>query len=406
MRSVCAFFYRCFQGAVYLVSWFLPWREPIVFDSGDSLVHMAHDLVGHNHCRVCIVTDEGIVGVGLLQMLLNVLEDVGIECFVYDRTVANPTVDNAQEAAALYREHACTAFVAIGGGSPIDCAKVAAVLIARPGKGVHRFKGILRVLKKLPVLIAIPTTAGTGSEATLAAVVSETDTHEKYAIKDPSLIPYGAVLSAELTVGLPPHITAATGLDALAHAIEAYIGRSNTAKTRRCATEAVSLIFENLPKAFKDGADIEARTNMQRAAYLAGIAFTRAYVGYIHAIGHTLGAFYNIPHGLAIAVTTPHVLSAYGEHAEAKLARLADLIGVASPDAEEGEKAECFIEAVRQLNRSVHIPTGFEQIRPEDIPLLALTACKEGNPEYPVPRIMFRDEFERLFECIRTGGTC
>ncbi len=403
MHGLLTFFYRCFQKCIYIVSWFLPWREPKLFKGENALSELAKLLLKRKKTRVCIVTDKGITETGLLRLLLNALQDVEIECFVYDKTVPNPTSINAQEAASMYKENNCTAFIAIGGGSSMDCAKIAAALVVKPNKTPLQMKGILRVLKRLPLLFAIPTTSGSGSETTLAAVISEPDTNEKYAIKDTALIPYGAILDPKFAIGLPPPLTATTGMDALAHAVEAFIGKSNTRKTKKYALTAIRLIFENLPLAYKDGANIEARENMQQAAYLGGLAFTRAYVGYVHAIGHTLGAFYHIPHGLAMAVTMPYVLTQYGEEAHKKLALLADHIGVSQEGDSEEEKSLRFISAIENLNNTMNIPNKFEHIKTEDIPLLAKTAIKEGNPEYPVPRIMFKKEFESLFEQIRIG---
>ncbi len=405
MDGIRSFFYRCFQVGVYIVSWFLPWREPKLFKGEDALSQLATFLLKKKKTKICIVTDKGIKEIGILRLLLNALEDVNIECFVYDKTVPNPTEQNAQEACDIYKENFCTAFIAIGGGSSIDCAKIAAALAAKPTKKPIQMKGILRVLKRLPFVFAVPTTAGSGSETTLAAVVTESEAHEKYAIKDPALIPYGAVLDPKLTIGLPPSITATTGLDALTHAVEAFIGRNNTNKTKKCALTAIKIIFENLPLAYKDGANITARENMQQAAYLAGIAFTRAYVGYAHAIGHTLGAFYGIPHGLAVSVSLPYVLNQYGEEAHKKLAILADHIGISQESDAVEMKAQKFIEAISTLYSTIHVQNNIPEIKVEDIPNLSKTALKEGNPEYPVPRIMFQDEFEDLFEQIRTGAS-
>ncbi len=403
MEEILSFFYRCFQVGIYIVSWFLPWKEPKRFSGDDALEKLAAQLLKGNQTKVCIVTDKDIVELGLLRLLLNALEDVSIECIIYDKTVVNPTDQNAIEASAMYNENNCSAFIALGGGSAIDCTKIAAALIARPNMEPHQMKGLFRVLKKLPTVFAIPTTSGSGSEATLAAVISDSTTHEKYAIKDPSLFPYAAVLDPKFTIGLPPHITATTGLDALTHALEAFMGRSNTLKTRKYALKAISLVFENLPLVFKDGANIEARANMQMAAYLAGIAFTRAYVGYTHAIAHTLGSFYNVPHGLAVAVTLPLVLSQYGEEAYKKLAFLADHIGISEIHDTQEKRALKFISAIEALNKSLNIQNCISQIQTEDIPSLAKMACNEGNPEYPVPRILFKDEIEVLFEKIKVG---
>lgn len=174
-------------------------------------------------------------------------------------------------------------------------------------------KGILRILRKIPTLIAIPTTAGTGSEVTLAAVITNRAKHHKYALMSFPLIPRYAVLDATLTYSLPPHLTAETGMDALTHAVEAYIGRSSTRETRSLALQAVKLVFDNIELAYADSHDHQARENMLHGAYKAGVAFSKSYVGYIHAVAHSLGGQYGTPHGLANAVIMPYVLEAYGK---------------------------------------------------------------------------------------------
>ena len=262
-------------------------------------------------------------------------------------------------------------------------------------------KGILKIIKKLPPLFAIPTTAGTGSEATLAAVVSNSKTHEKYAIMDTSLIPHFAVLDPLLTVKLPPHITASTRIDALTHAVEAYIGRSNTKNTAQYSIDAVKLIFDNLDEAYANGANLAARSNMQKAAYLAGMAFTRAYVGYVHAIAHTLGGFYSVPHGLANAIILPYVLEYYGDSVQMQLAELADVIGNADPEKSIAQNAEKFIVAIKNLNERLDIPKKVSGIIESDIPVMVERALAEANPLYPVPRILYKDDLFQLFQLIR-----
>ncbi len=278
----------------------------------------------------------------------------------------------------------------------MDCAKGCAARVTNPGKTIPRMRGLLKVGRKPATVFAVPTTAGTGSETTIAAVITDPSTHEKYAINDPKLLPPYAVLDPELTVGLPPHITSTTGMDALTHAVEAYVGRSNTKNTIEKAEKAVALIYANLETAYKDGKNVGARANMLLASYYAGIAFTRAYVGYVHAIAHNLGGLYGLPHGLANAVILPYVLDYFGESAHAPLARLADIAGVSSAGQSVTEKAEAFVASIRGLNRRMAIPEGFEQIREEDIPLIVERAFREAHPLYPVPRIMSRAECEAL----------
>jgi len=273
--------------------------------------------------------------------------------------------------------------------------------VAHPHKTIPQMKGLLKLTHKLPPLFVIPTTAGTGSETTLAAVITNSQTHEKYAINDPHLIPKFAVLDPVLTIKLPKHITSTTGVDALTHAVEAYIGQSNTRHTKAMAIDAIKLIYANLKKAYDNGEDLSARSNMQKAAYEAGVAFTRAYVGYVHAIAHTLGGFYQVPHGLANAVILPYVLEKFGKSAQPKLAQLADLVHVANADDSIAVKAEKFITSIRALNTSLGIPAKLSGIiKEEDLPLMVKRAQAEGNPLYPVPRIMDSTEMLEIFRMI------
>jgi alcohol dehydrogenase len=392
---------RTVQLAFKLGAHFLAWRKPELLEGEHSLDRLPELIKKRGLRHVLLVTDQGIAKLGLMNTLLEGLDAAGINYVLYDRTVPNPTIDNIEEALRLYLSHGCQGIIAFGGGSPMDCAKGVGARLARPGKSLAQMRGQLKVRKEIPPLIAVPTTSGTGSEATVAAVVSNGKTHEKYAINDPVLIPHYAVLDPLLTVNLPPHITSTTGIDALTHAVEAYIGRSNTTETVRCSREAVSLIFENLYEAYSNGGNLAARRNMQRAAYLAGVAFTRAYVGYVHAIAHTLGGFYNVPHGLANAIILPYVLEYYGESAYKPLSELADLIGVTEPSDAIPAKARKFIEAVKQLNASMNIPVKVSGIVERDIPLMVERAFKEANPLYPVPKILTKDDLFTLYRAIQ-----
>src|SRR5699024_452210 len=350
---------------------------------------------------VLIVTDKGIVDVGLMDDFLKRLHDEGIEAVIYDETVPNPTIENIEAAARLYHENNCQGMVAFGGGSPIDCAKIAGARIVKPKKSVHNMRGLFKVLKKLPPLFVVPTTAGTGAEATLAAVFSNSKTNEKYPVMDTSLIPEYAVLDPMLTVNLPPHITATTGMDALTHAVEAYIGKGSTKNTKQWSLDATQLVFENIYEAYTNGENITARRNMQKAAYLGGKSFTRAYVGYVHAIAHTLGGCYNIPHGLANAIILPHVLEYYGESVHTRLAELADLVGVSKTTDTNKQKAEKFIQAIRSLNERMEIPQKVAGISDCDIPIMVERALKEGNPLYPVPKILVKEDISHLYHIIK-----
>ncbi len=394
MKLLRRIYCRGFQKAFKLALPFLPYRNPEVVGSVKALPEI---LIKKKCDNVLIITDQGIRGLGLTQRLEKVLTENGISYSVYDRTVANPTTINVAEAEELWYQSGCQAIIGFGGGSSIDCAKAVGARIAKPHQSLAQMKGILKVHKKLPLLIAIPTTAGTGSETTLAAVITDAKTRHKYAINDFPLIPRYAVLDPKVTLSLPPSITAATGMDALTHAVEAYIGNSTTPATRKNALDAVQLIFENLDRAYTDGSDKEARKNMLRASYFAGCAFTKSYVGYVHAVAHTLGGQYNVPHGLANAVLLPFVLEEYGDAINGKLARLAQAAGIAASDMPEKEAAAAFIQAIKDMKKRFDIGDTIPAIREEDIPSLAHYADKEGNPLYPVPVLMDAHELEKFY---------
>ena len=392
---------RFYQFAYKTVAQFLPWRHPLLLEGENSLEKLPALLERQSIGNVLIVTDAGISRLGLMDSLLEGFTRCGIQYIVYVKTVPNPTIDNIEEALTLYKSSGCEGIIAFSGGSPMDCAKVVAARAAHPGKTLAQMKGQLKVRKAIPPLFAIPTTAGIGSETTIVSVVSNSETHEKYAINDPVLTPHFAIMDPLLTVDLPKHITSTTGMDALTHAVEAYIGRSNTRQTKQWSQEATKLIFENLHEVYHNGKNIKARANMQRASFLAGRAFTRAYVGYIHAIAHTLGGFYNVPHGLANAVIMPHVLEYYGEAVHKPLAELADIAGITDPSDSEEVKCKKFIEALKQMNKQMDIPKTITEIEVTDIPLMVDRAYKEANPLYPVPRILNKKDLETLYILIK-----
>lgn len=387
---------RAYQGIMRAAVNVLDWSEPKLIKGAGAVKELPKTVKQLGYKNVLVVTDKGLMGLHLLDSLFEELKNNEIAYVVYDGVQPNPTIDNIEEARALYLGNGCEAIIAFGGGSPMDCAKACGARIARPDKQIPQLRGQLKVLKKIPMLFAVPTTAGTGSETTIAAVVSNPKTHEKNAINDPRLRPKYAVLDPELTVGLPPHITSTTGMDALTHAVEAYIGQSNTPDTEEKAKMATKMIFENLEVAYKDGKNIEARENMLLASYYAGVAFTRAYVGYVHAIAHNLGGMYGIPHGLANAVILPYVLDYFGESAHKRLAELAEVAGLDCAGKSDKEKAEMFIAEIRRMNKDMNIPDKFDKIKEADISTIADRALKEGNPLYPVPKIMDKEDCVKI----------
>lgn len=390
---------RIYQKAMKFASNFLNFRAPVLLKGEDSLLKIKDVLNENKKQSVLLVSDAFLSSTDYFQELVEDLEKNNIKVSIFNKVIPNPTIDNIEEGLNIYKENKCDAIIAYGGGSPIDCAKGIAARATNPKRPIPKMKGLLKVKHKPAFLIAIPTTAGTGSEATVAAVISNAKTHEKYAINDPKLIPLYAVLDPKLLVSLPGKVTSTTGMDALTHAVEAYIGGSNTKATRKEAKEAVLLIKNNLLKSYQDPTDLEARNNMQIASYKAGLAFTRAYVGYVHAIAHTLGGMYGVPHGLANAVILPHVLRKFGSSCYTRLAELADYISLTDKDKTKKEKAEAFIDFIDELNAQMNIPNKIENvIQEKDLPIMVKRAIKEANPLYPVPDLWDEKDFLEIFK--------
>lgn len=385
---------RIYQAAFHAALPFLPYREPKRYKSVNSLEPVLKEL---SFSSVLIITDRFLHESGCTASLEALLTRMQLSYIIYDGTCANPTTDNVEDALNMYIENNCDCLIALGGGSSMDCAKAVGARVAYPKRSLNKLKGTLRIFRKIPTLIAIPTTAGTGSEVTVTAVITDPKQHHKYTMNDFVLIPYYAVLDPELTVTLPPHLTATTGMDALTHAVEAYIGRSTSKETRHLALKATSLIFKNIKKAYENGSDRDARAHMLHAAYFAGIAFSKSYVGYVHAVAHSLGGQYNIPHGLANSVLLPIVLETYGASVHKKLHKLAIVAGVSTKWDSHEDGANKFILAIRELNSSMGIPETLPGIKEEDIPLMARHADKEANPLYPVPKLMNRKELEQFY---------
>lgn len=390
-KIYCRIYQLAFRAALPL----LPYRDPEIYNSVGDVSLIFKKLHINN---ALLVTDSFLKESGATAHLEDTLRNAGIRYSLYDKTCPNPTTINVEEAFSMYCYDGCEAIIAFGGGSSIDCAKAVGARAAYPKRSLDKLKGLLKVLKRIPVLIAIPTTAGTGSETTLAAVVTDPVKKHKYALYDFTLIPRYAILDATVTYSLPPHLTSTTGMDALTHAIEAYIGKSTTQKTRRLSLEAVKLIFENIETAYNEPANSTARSNMLLAAYKAGVAFSMSYVGYIHCIAHSLGGEYNIPHGLANSVLLPVVLEEYGDSIYKKLHQLAIAAGVASENTPDKDAALTFIQAIREKNDNMNIPHTLSGIKAADIPVMASHAAHEGNPLYPVPKLMDAKELEILYK--------
>ncbi|MGM9971106.1 MAG: iron-containing alcohol dehydrogenase [Anaeroplasmataceae bacterium] len=391
-KAYCRIFQFCFKVALP----FLPYKDPIIIDNISGIIPV---LLKNDKKRPMIVTDKTISSLGLLNGLIDSLKENNIDYVIYDDVVANPTTKNCDEALELFNKNSCDSLIAFGGGSPMDCAKGVGALKARPKKNLNKLKGILHVRKKIPLLIAIPTTAGTGSETTLACVIVDSNTRHKYAINDFPLIPSYACLDESVCMSLPGSVVATTGMDALTHAIEAYIGKSGNKKTRKDALEAIKLIFDNILISYNEKTR-ESRKNMLIASHKAGRAFSKAYVGYVHAIAHSLGGKYNVPHGLANAVILPVVLREYGKSIYKKMKKIAIYLGYATNKTSKEEACEMIISKIEEYNRLLNIPTTISGIKAEDIPEMSLYAYKEANPLYPVPKLWSKKKLQSIYRKI------
>ena len=388
------------QLGIKVIDYFLGYRLPEYTFGKGALEKLPQILKEKDAGKVLVVTEAGLVELGFAKKLTDLLDEAGIEYAFYSGAEKNPTSNNVEDAFKIYRENGCRSVVALGGGSPMDCAKAVCARAVHPHLSVRHLQGILRVHKRIPLIVAIPTTSGTGSETTVAAVITDSKTRRKAAINDPVLIPRYAILAPELTATLPPFITATTGMDALSHAVESYTNHMYNTKTEDIlAKKAVQLIHDNLYKAYLDGSDMTARENMQIAALYAGRAFTRGCVGYVHAVGHTLGGLYGVPHGLAMAILLPHVMRAFGPVVHKRLAELATVCGMTGEN--DAEKAEKFISWIEEMNRKMGIPEYLDMIKDEDVEQIITWAMREANPLYPTPVLWGRKELRKFIASVR-----
>jgi alcohol dehydrogenase class IV len=367
---------------------FLPIPQPTILVGPGSSRRLGQTIAGFGHGKILIVTDSIISKLGLLDDLTGALTAGGAEYVIFDAITPDAPIPLIEEGIDFYWEHGCDAIVAFGGGSSMDASKAIAAAVSNPGKTLRELAGYFKGLNTPVKIYAVPTTAGTGSEVTVAAVISDPETQTKLVIVDTRLVPKMAALDPCLMTGLPPHITAATGIDALTHAIEAFVGHWASPTTDDMALSAVGLIFDNLRVAYSDGKNLDAREKMALAATYAGFAFTRANVGYVHAIAHQFGGKYHTPHGLANAIMLPLVLKYSLPAITDRLALLAVRAKLGKASEPDDVLAQKFLDAVDQLNRDLGIPTFLAALKESDIPQLAEAACREAKTGYPVPRYM------------------
>jgi alcohol dehydrogenase class IV len=371
----------------------LPDKIPVTFIGPEASRDLCESIAHLGSGKVLVVTDAVLVELGLVARITSALDSVHVDWSLYSGVEPDPTLDQVEAGHAQFVRDGCAVVLAVGGGSSMDAAKVIAAMATNPGPA-QKLEGFMKVKQAPAPLFAIPTTAGTGSEVTLAAVISDPETHAKKFFADPKLLPIMTALDASLMTGLPTPITAATGMDALTHAVESFVSRMSNASTERYAEIAVRLIFGHLATACSDGKNLEARKAMALSSYYAGLAFTRTNVGYVHAIAHTFGAWYRTPHGLANAIALPHVLAFSKGSTTKQLARLADMIGCGGGS--DDEKAERFIQAVRELKTKVGIPPTLDALQEADIADIARQALAESHMNYPVPRYMNQSQCEGL----------
>jgi alcohol dehydrogenase len=380
-----------------LVRFSAPLRHTAFVGNGSSRQLCEH-IVRTGARKVLIVTDKPLRDLGVVDKATSALLAAGVDVAYYDGVLPDPTFDQVAAGAAIAKRHGSEAVLAIGGGSSMDAAKVIAAAATSDANPVD-WVGIGKIKHPLLKLYAIPTTSGTGSEATIGAVISDPATHEKGIVMGETLLPIAVALDGDLLLDLPPHITAATGMDALTHAIEAYIGVWERGTRLEDARLAVKMIFDNLPIAYREGRNQDARNAMAMAAYYAGLAINQVNVGNVHAIAHQLGGKYGIPHGLANALVLPHILEFCREEAKGRLAELAVLIGVGNAGEDTGALAQQFIQAVRKLRTEVGIPDRMEVIKRADFASISQQAITEGAT-YPVPRLLDRQSVMLILDKI------
>lgn len=390
--------YRIRQFGFSAFMYLAPLRQAKVIQGAGSIYKILEMVKKSGKKKVLIVTTPGFIRRGSLEKFFQAFGKSGVEYAVFSRVQPDPATDCIEEAVTFYQTEKCEAIVAVGGGSVIDCSKALGARIAQPKKSLKQMQGLLKVMKQIPDIYAVPTTAGTGSEATAGAVITDGKSHCKFTVLDLCLVPKYAVLDPEMTLALPPAITAVTGMDALTHAVEAYTNCFCSPKTRKTAEKAVKLVYENLLLAYEDGNNLQARENMLLASYYAGMAINSNFIGYVHAIAHGIGGLYGVTHGKANAVVMPYVLEAFGKKAEKKLAALAELVGMIGKN--DKEKAAAFIGSIRKMNGKLGIGEKIEELRKEDFEELASRAVREGNPTYPVPVIWEKNDFLTVMEKI------
>lgn len=359
---------------------------PAISLMGADCLKDAGDQVGElGFKKALIVTDKVLGQIGIVKKVTDVLDNKNIEYAIYDETKPNPTVKNVNDGLALLKEKECDFVISLGGGSAHDCAKGIALLATNGGE-IKDYEGVDKSKKPQLPMVGINTTAGTGSEMTLFAIITDEERQIKMALVDKHLTPIIAVNDPMLMLAMPKSLTAATGMDALTHAIEAYVSTSATPITDACAEKAIELISNYLVNAVENGQDVEARDMMAYAEYLAGMAFNNASLGYVHAMAHQLGGFYNLPHGVCNAILLPHVQEYNKATSASRLAKIAKIMGGNIEGLTDEQGADLCIDMIKSLSQTIGIPEGLGVlgVKESDFETLATNAlndaCSLTNP--------------------------
>ncbi|WP_314839117.1 iron-containing alcohol dehydrogenase [Solobacterium moorei] len=379
------------------------YMQPRMIKGEHALLDLVDVLKEKHLTHYMIVTTPGFIKRGTLQSFFEALTQNDIQYSIFHDVKPDPEISDVEKLKEMFIKDGCQALIAIGGGSAIDCSKAALACVQMKNLDVKTVLHTGRVSKQLPLLIAVPTTAGTGSEVTAGAVITDPIKKRKYALSHLFLIPKYAVLDASLLTSLPAKMTAYSGMDALTHAIEAYINCFNNRKTNEYALCAIKSIFQYLVPSFEDGLNMQYRLELLEASYNAGVAISNNYVGYVHAIAHGIGGMYHLQHGMINAIILPIVLEEYGGAVVGKLAKIADVVGITG--ATDQDKSKQFIQKLKDLNHIFSIPTSIPEIQEEDIHYLATGAEKEGNPTYPTPVTWNVAQFEKVIRKIKQGYT-
>lgn len=370
---------------------------PITYIGPGKVLEMPGILEHYGIRNVLVVTDKSLMSLGLPGPMLDLIREYGIAVSVYDDVQPDPTYDTVKGGLEICSKNQCDGIIAFGGGSVLDTSKVIAAAYTNHCQP-EALKGLAKVkVVRLP-LIAVPTTAGTGSETTIAAVISNPQTHSKTVIIDGKVVPDVAVLDASITAGLPPHITAATAMDALTHAVEAYVSRYATSKTKRMSKAAVRLIYKNLIHVYENPGDLKAREELLVASFYAGMAFTTTYVGYVHAFAHNYGGKFGIPHGLANAVILPHIMEFYLPACKKEFAELARVVKLKG-DSEEA-LAKAFVDSLWKMNKDLNIPERLEKFPKSAVEDICREGMRECHGTYPVPVYLPREKAVGILKAI------